>query len=71
MLEDFCEQPKCAVCGKEAMNRCSRCKHEWYCSRDCQLRGWKPHKEMCAVLTRGREREEQNAKEAKEAEKKR
>lgn len=44
MLEDFLEQPKCGQCGKEAKNRCSKCKHEWYCGRDCQIKAWKGHK---------------------------
>jgi hypothetical protein len=25
--------PKCALCGKEASKRCSRCRNEWYCGR--------------------------------------
>ena len=44
MLEDFLEQPKCGLWGNEAKNRCSKCKHEWYCSRDCQIKAWKGHK---------------------------
>ena len=35
--EGFLDDPKCAKCGKKATNRCSKCKHEWYCSRDCQV----------------------------------
>ena len=29
--------PKCAKCGEVATKRCSRCKNEWYCSRECQV----------------------------------
>jgi hypothetical protein len=49
-IEYFMEDPKCANCGKEATNRCSKCKSEWYCGRDCQIRRWKQHKEVCAKL---------------------
>jgi predicted Zn-ribbon and HTH transcriptional regulator len=36
-LEYFMDDPKCAECGNEATNRCSRCKCEWYCSKNCQV----------------------------------
>jgi hypothetical protein len=49
-IEYFMEDPKCATCGKEATNRCSKCKSEWYCGRDCQIKRWKQHKEVCAKL---------------------
>ncbi|CAM6014181.1 unnamed protein product [Sphagnum balticum] len=47
---EMMEQPTCAVCGKVAMQRCSRCKTEWYCGRDCQVSVWKTHKKACDVL---------------------
>jgi hypothetical protein len=28
--QEMMEQPTCAVCGKVAMQRCSRCKTEWF-----------------------------------------
>jgi predicted Zn-ribbon and HTH transcriptional regulator len=49
-LEYFMEDPKCANCGREATNRCSRCKSEWYCGKDCQVKKWKSHKEFCSKL---------------------
>ncbi len=52
------------------MKRCSRCKHEWYCSRECQIKGWKPHKDMCNVISKGNQegaKKEPEAKEAKES----
>lgn len=49
-LEYFMEDPKCANCGKDATSRCSKCKSEWYCGRDCQIKRWKLHKEMCIKL---------------------
>ncbi|KAH8948594.1 hypothetical protein BDL97_11G102200 [Sphagnum fallax] len=48
---EMMEQPTCAVCGKVAMQRCSRCKTEWYCGRDCQVSVWKTHKKACDILT--------------------
>ena len=26
-------------------------KHEWYCSRDCQLKAWPKHKDLCKIIT--------------------
>ena len=50
MLEDFLEQPKCGHWGGEAKNRCSKWKHEWYCSRECQIKAWKGHKKLWQLL---------------------
>lgn len=41
------EDPKCVKCGELATMRCSRCKNEWYCRRQCQVEHWKQHKAMC------------------------
>ena len=49
-MEYFMDDPKCANCGKDATQRCSRCKSEWYCSRECQVKRWKIHKELCKTL---------------------
>ncbi|KAJ1471798.1 hypothetical protein T484DRAFT_1976874 [Baffinella frigidus] len=40
---------KCAVCGKSAekLLKCSKCKSESYCGKDCQLAGWGEHKKIC------------------------
>ena len=37
-------------CGKLANSRCSRCKSEWYCSKECQIKKWKEHKTVCKTL---------------------
>merc|ERR1712070_206586 len=37
----------CAYCRADASERCSRCKQEWYCSRECQVKHWKQHKAIC------------------------
>jgi len=50
-IEYFMDDPKCANCGKDASNRCSRCKSEWYCGKDCQKLCWKKHKEFCQKIT--------------------
>jgi predicted Zn-ribbon and HTH transcriptional regulator len=49
-MEYFMEDPKCANCNRDATSRCSKCKSEWYCGRDCQVKRWKSHKEMCSKL---------------------
>lgn len=50
VFEDFMEDPKCEECGAMATQRCSRCKMAWYCTRDCQLRQWKKHKQICQMF---------------------
>ena len=45
------EDPACAVCGKDSGIRCSRCKQEYYCGRDCQVKHWKEHKKFCDLCT--------------------
>ncbi|KAB7504647.1 Protein msta, isoform A [Armadillidium nasatum] len=37
----------CANCGKPAKQFCSSCKSVFYCSKDCQKKGWKSHKPHC------------------------
>ena len=49
-IEYFMEDPICAQCGKLANSRCSRCKSEWYCSKECQIKRWKEHKNVCKTL---------------------
>jgi len=39
-VDNFLDDPKCAKCGACAEKRCSRCKNEWYCSRECQVAAW-------------------------------
>ncbi|XP_034247068.1 zinc finger MYND domain-containing protein 10 isoform X2 [Thrips palmi] len=41
------DMAKCAGCGDPAPKRCSRCKTEWYCGRECQVKCWSNHKQVC------------------------
>jgi len=52
------EDPKCANCGKVATQRCSKCKNQWYCSRDCQVKQWKAHKALCEVISQNKKDDE-------------
>merc|ERR1711959_762120 len=54
-VENFLDDPKCAKCGAPAEKRCSRCKNEWYCSRECQVEAWPGHKELCEIVCKDRE----------------
>ena len=64
-MEYFMDDPKCANCGKDATSRCSRCKSEWYCSKECQVKRWKTHKELCKTLMELYKEEEKEKKEKK------
>uniref|UniRef100_A0A8C9S606 Zinc finger MYND domain-containing protein 10 n=1 Tax=Scleropages formosus TaxID=113540 RepID=A0A8C9S606_SCLFO len=44
------EKPKCGSCGSEAAKRCSRCRSEWYCRRECQVKHWPKHKNVCQMM---------------------
>jgi [histone H3]-lysine4/36 N-trimethyltransferase SMYD len=37
-----------------ALQRCSRCKRFWFCSKTCQQKEWKYHKEECSAMSTGR-----------------
>nr|CAH8869646.1 unnamed protein product [Trichobilharzia regenti] len=43
--------PRCPICGEVASKRCSRCRQEWYCGRECQVKHWSRHKNACDLLT--------------------
>ncbi|VDM31946.1 unnamed protein product [Hydatigera taeniaeformis] len=42
--------PRCVTCGEVATKRCSRCRHEWYCRRQCQVEHWPRHRKACDML---------------------
>ena len=58
VFEQFMDDPKCAECGKTATQRCSRCKNQWYCSRECQVRQWKGHKALCDIIFANKKEDE-------------
>ena len=52
-LIQHCKQfIRCDTCQKEnATMRCSRCHHNHYCSRECQVKDWKKeHKSVCVAV---------------------
>jgi len=38
---------RCQLCGKRGDYKCSKCGKVCYCSRECQIRDWKTHKNNC------------------------
>ena len=38
---------KCSVCGEEDSRRCVGCFLSYFCSPDCQKKGWRKHKTVC------------------------
>eukprot|EP00290_Baffinella_frigidus_P019917 CAMPEP_0180210312 /NCGR_PEP_ID=MMETSP0987-20121128/12042_1 /TAXON_ID=697907 /ORGANISM="non described non described, Strain CCMP2293" /LENGTH=465 /DNA_ID=CAMNT_0022167189 /DNA_START=37 /DNA_END=1432 /DNA_ORIENTATION=+ len=67
-IEQMLDDPKCAMCGKPAEQRCSKCKVEWYCGRKCQVAAWKGHKDLCGALSGLSTAAQQEAAENKAAE---
>nr|XP_045595821.1 zinc finger MYND domain-containing protein 10-like [Procambarus clarkii] len=45
------DTPACASCGSPAGRRCSKCRAQWYCRRECQVKHWPDHKKLCDLLT--------------------
>ncbi|KAK3821178.1 MAG: hypothetical protein J3Q66DRAFT_386081 [Benniella sp.] len=41
----------CKSCGKQASQRCAKCKQTSYCSRECQTSNWSDHRTACRLLT--------------------
>lgn len=65
VFEQFMEDPKCASCGKVATQRCSKCKNQWYCSRECQVKQWKAHKPLCELIFNNKKEDEARNQEYK------
>ena len=48
--EKTCVTPevvKCQDCGKDGAKKCGACGEVYYCSRECQKRDWKKHRDAC------------------------
>ena len=39
--------PKCNCCSKETTKACGKCRKVFYCSKECQNKEWKFHKDIC------------------------
>jgi len=58
MVPDI-DEYMCIKCGQMADMRCSSCKREWYCSRECQVSHWADHKDICIIHQKAQEFEQQ------------
>ena len=52
IISEAGKQLSCDQCGVLApkLNRCSKCKNQWYCGVGCQKAAWKQHKLNCDAL---------------------
>lgn len=41
----------CSVCYKEDTKTCSKCRKYYYCGKECQVKDWPSHKEVCNRLS--------------------
>lgn len=41
------DESYCAHCCEVAVKKCSNCKQSFYCSKDCQIKNWPIHKQIC------------------------
>lgn len=39
----------CHVCGGSGISKCSICEYTRYCSKECQRKDWKTHKDICKI----------------------
>ncbi|XP_046473343.1 zinc finger MYND domain-containing protein 10 [Neodiprion pinetum] len=49
------EPRRCFACKEIASNRCSKCKEAWYCGRECQVKDWTRHKDVCDKIIKNKE----------------
>lgn len=40
-------QTTCAICGKNAIHKCSACGNVYYCSKQHQKEDWRNHAKAC------------------------
>jgi hypothetical protein len=48
-LDDVCG---CGDCTASASSACDACRSVRYCSRECQMKHWKQHKQECKIFSR-------------------
>ncbi|KAK2583290.1 hypothetical protein KPH14_009294 [Odynerus spinipes] len=48
---DCIDMKKCFLCQEQAKKRCSKCREAWYCGRECQVKDWTKHKDICEKIT--------------------
>lgn len=41
------EHKRCGKCKAIAIKKCSKCEQVYYCTRECQIKHWPIHKEVC------------------------
>ncbi len=44
----------CSVCSSEGAKKCSRCKTQYYCGKECQRKDYKMHREICILIWESR-----------------
>ena len=41
---------RCCMCATKTTEHCGRCKHVFYCSKDCQRTDWPVHRHVCGLV---------------------
>lgn len=49
MQETQNDEHYCAECCIVAFKKCSNCQQSYYCSRECQIKNWPIHKNICRI----------------------
>lgn len=52
VIINFCFHCLCIHVSRVKLQKCSKCKISTYCSKKCQRKNWKIHKEVCTLLHR-------------------
>ena len=50
-LERYCHVCRVAESGVNKFKMCANCQCVYYCSKSCQLKGWKQHKTVCDAIS--------------------
>lgn len=49
-IQQTAKENKCEICDTVSTLLCSKCKNSHYCSKKCQTKDWKNHKEECKKI---------------------